>query len=97
MTTLAQRIIETQQALTEAEAQANKPAQLAEQLAQLQAAQAAEQEKHQQVLAHYLEIIAPRNGQTVETLRTRRAALAAIWINKSLKRTGVAARSDLGS
>ena len=75
MTTLAQRIIETQQALTEAEAQANKPAQLAEQLAQLQAAQAAEQEKHQQVLAHYLEIIAPRNGQTVETLRTRRAAL----------------------
>ena len=75
MTNLSQRIIETQQALTEAEAQANRPAQLAAELAELQAQQAAEQEKHQQSLAHYLEVIAPRNGQTVEALRTRRAAL----------------------
>ena len=75
MTTLAQQIAEVQTALDEAQTQANKPAQLAEQLAQLQAQQAAEQEKHQQSLAHYQQVIAPRNGQTVETLRTRRAAL----------------------
>ena len=75
MTNLSQRIIETQQALTEAEAQANRPAQLAAELAELQAQQAAEQAKFRQALQHYNEIIAPKHQADAEALRRQRAEL----------------------